>query len=195
MRDGGKLRLYANNLFLTYLDRDHRERENIGFFAICPLPVQNLRCSPSCGVTLVIRSGSYRVQVLGDRSKTKIGDPCTVIATHKDIWLDMCQYGSKIGFRTITYSLEIAVNYVAGVEKVKPFGDITYLVVGISVRSSMIERAPTRPSRSAPGRSLIYSVRSPPGIHSEMSWRGEDVMPRKGTMFLCFERFHITASW
>jgi len=32
--------------------------------------------------------------------------------------------GIKTGFRTITYSLEISMNYVAGVEKVKAFDNI-----------------------------------------------------------------------
>jgi hypothetical protein len=124
MRNGGKPMLYANDPFLKYLDHDHRERENISFFAICPFRVQDLWCSPSCGVALVIRSASYRIQVLSDRSKTKIGNPRMVVATHKDIWLDTCQYGGNMGLRTIAYSLEITMNYVVGVEKVKAFGGI-----------------------------------------------------------------------
>ena len=48
-----------------------------------------------------------------------------VIVTHKDIWLDMCQWGSDMAFRTITYSLEITMNYAVGMEKVKALSDIT----------------------------------------------------------------------
>ena len=43
---------------------------------------------------------------------------------HEDIRLDTCQCGGTIGFIPITYSFQITVNYVAGVEKVKPFSDI-----------------------------------------------------------------------
>jgi hypothetical protein len=43
---------------------------------------------------------------------------------HKDIWLDRCQHGGKMGLRTITHSLEITMNYIAGVEVVKAFSNI-----------------------------------------------------------------------
>jgi hypothetical protein len=95
----------------------------------------------------------------------------------------------------ITHSLEIPMNYVARVEKVKAFSDITYLMGGISVRSNTTQLRPTRPSRSALGFFLMYSVRSPPGIQAEISWRGLEVIPRSGTMVLCSKCFHTTASW
>ena len=41
----------------------------------------------------------------------------------------------------------------------------------------------------------MYSVRLPPVIHSEMSWRGIEVIPRRGTMFGWSKRFHTTAPW
>lgn len=41
----------------------------------------------------------------------------------------------------------------------------------------------------------MYPVRSPPGIQSEMCWRGLVVTPRRGTMFGCFKCFHVTAIW
>jgi hypothetical protein len=124
IRDGSKPRLDLNNQFLTYLDHDHRERENVRFFAICPLLVQDLWRNPSRGMTVVSRGASHGIQVLSDRSKTKIRDPCVAGGIHKDIWLDACQCGGKTGFRIITHSLEITMNYVARVEKVKAFSDI-----------------------------------------------------------------------
>ena len=55
-------------------------------------------------------------------------------------------------------------------------------------------RTPTSPSRSASGCFLMCSVRSPPDIQFEMSWKGVMVIPSRGTMFGCFKRFHVTAS-
>jgi hypothetical protein len=101
----------------------------------------------------------------------------------------------KTVFRVTTHSLEISMNYAAGVEEVKAFGDIRYLIAGVNAGSKAVEETPTRASRSASGCFLMYSVRLPPGIRSEMSWRGLGVIPRRGTMFLCFKHFHITASW
>lgn len=50
---------------------------------------------------------------------------------HKDIWLDMYQHGGKTRLGTITYSLEITVDYIAGVEIVKAIDDIGHLVVRV----------------------------------------------------------------
>ena len=86
------------------------------------------------------------------------------------------------------------MNYAAGVEKVKTLSDITQLVAGISVGSNATIRVLARSTRSAPGFLLIYSVKSPPDIHSEMSWSGVKVMPMSGTMFWCAKCFHTTAS-
>ena len=54
---------------------------------------------------------------------------------YKYIWLDTRHYGDKMGFWTITYSPEVTMNYVAGVEKVQTFSDIGQLVAGVRVRS------------------------------------------------------------
>ena len=43
------------------------------------------------------------------------------------------------GFRTIAYSLEITVNYVAGVEVVHAFGDIKELAGEVSVEQNITE--------------------------------------------------------
>jgi len=109
---------------MTYLDHDHRERKNIRFFAKCPTFVQDLRRSPSRCKALIVRAAPYKIQVLSDRSKPKIGDPCVASGIDKHISLDACKKKIKRGLEKITYSLEIAVGYIAGVEKVKSFGDI-----------------------------------------------------------------------
>ena len=95
----------------------------------------------------------------------------------------------------ITYTLEITVNDVSGVEKAKTFSDTKQLVAGVSVGSKTKELILTRPSRSVLGWSVMYSMRSPPDIHSEISWSGVEVIPMRETMFSCFKRFHTTASW
>ena len=86
--------------------------------------------------------------------------------------------------------------YAVGVKVVKTLSDIGKLVAGVNAEpTTTLAKAPTRPSRSALGYHPRCSVRSPPGIHSEMSRRGAEVIPRRGTMFECVERFHTTASW
>ena len=89
--DDSKPMFGANNPLVAYLDHDHRERENIRFFTVYPLLVQDLWRSPSRGVTLIIRVTSNGIQVLGDLGKTKIRDPCMAVGIHEDIWLDMGQ--------------------------------------------------------------------------------------------------------
>ena len=103
---------------------------------------------------------------------TKICDPCAASGIHKDIWLEMCQYRGKTGYRRTAYPLETTTNYVARVKIVETFGDIRQLVVGVSAGSNTTGRTPTRSSRPVSGYFLMYSVKSPPGTHSEISWRG-----------------------
>ena len=69
---------------MTYLDHDHRKRENIRFFAVRPLLVQDLWRSPSCGETLIARATPYEIEVLSDQSKPKICDPCMASGVDKD---------------------------------------------------------------------------------------------------------------
>ena len=125
MQDDGKPWIGANSPFVTYLDHDHRERENIRLFTIRPYIIQDLGRSPSRGMALIARGTLYGIRVLGDRSETKICDPCMAGGIHKDIWLDTYQYGGKAAYGRITHSFEITVNYIAGVEEVKALSDIT----------------------------------------------------------------------
>ena len=74
-------------------------------------------------MTLVVRGASHRIQVLGDPRETKIRDPCMAGDVNKDIWLGAVN--TTVGrIKTITYSLEITVDYVAGVEVVEAVCDI-----------------------------------------------------------------------
>ena len=41
----------------------------------------------------------------------------------------------------------------------------------------------------------MYSIRSSPGIRSEISWGGSIVVPRRGTIFGCARCFHTTVTW
>jgi len=69
-------------------------------------------------MTLILRGASHRIQILSDRGKAKIRDPCAASVIHKDIRLDTYECGGKTGLNSITYSLEVTMNYVAGVNKV-----------------------------------------------------------------------------
>jgi len=124
MRGGGERKFCGSNPFTSYLDHDHCKRENVRFLTICSLLGQNLWGSPSRGMTLISRCAPHGIQVLSDRRETKIRDPCVAGVIHKDVWLGTCQYGRKAELISITHSFEITMNYVAGVEKVKTFGDI-----------------------------------------------------------------------
>jgi hypothetical protein len=112
-----------NRSSVTCLDHDHRERENIRFLAMCP-PVQNLWCSPSRGVTMLMRDTLYGVQVSSDRSEAKVRETCMTGVVHKDVWLDVCQCGGKIRSRTTTYPLEASVNDIVGVEVAEALSNV-----------------------------------------------------------------------
>ena len=89
-------------------------------------------------MTLPFQGAQRSIQVLNNPSETKIGDSCVTGVIHKDIWLETCQRGRKIGLMSIAYSFEITVNYVTGVEKVKSLSDIGQLVTKVSVCSDPI---------------------------------------------------------
>jgi hypothetical protein len=73
----------------------------------------------------MLRLGArYGIQVLSDRSETKIRDSCMTGVVHKDIWLTGCQYGGETRFRTTTYPLEVPMNDIAGVEVAEALGDV-----------------------------------------------------------------------
>ena len=114
----------VSNQFITHLDHDHREGENICFFTIRPLPVQDLWRSPLCSMTLSSHGAWHGIRVLSDRGKTKIGNLCVAGIIHKDIGLDTSQYGGKKGPVSIAYSFEISMNYVAGVKEMETLSNV-----------------------------------------------------------------------
>ena len=83
---------------------------------------------------------------------------------------------------------------IAIMKVVEAFRDIRQLAGGKLV-AHVVEGTPTRFNLSASGLFVMYSITSPPDIHSEMSWRGSMVKPRSGTMFGCTKCFHATATW
>jgi len=87
---------------MTHLNRDHRERKNVGFFAVWPLLVQDLWRSPSRGMTLVTQSDPRGIQIWsgrGQAGQAEIRDPCITNTIDENIRLDTCRYSGKIGFR------------------------------------------------------------------------------------------------
>ena len=111
----------------------------------------------------------HGAQGLNNRSEAETRGSYVAGVTHEDIRLDACQYGRKTGLVSMTYSFEITMNYAAGVEKVKAFSDIRWPVEGVRVGSNTSVGVLTRPGESAPGCSLMQSVKPPPDIHFEIS--------------------------
>ena len=108
---------------VTYLNHDHCKRKNIRLLAKCSLR-QDLRRSPPRGVTSLVRGTLDGIQVLSDCSEAKIRDERITGVVHKDVWLAGCQYSGKTRYIITTYSLQVPVNYVAGVEVAEASGDI-----------------------------------------------------------------------
>jgi len=108
---------------VTYLDHDHRERKNVRFLARRPR-AQHLWRSPSRGVALLKRGALDGFQVLSYRSEAKIRDACVTRVVHKDIRLVECQHGGETRFRTVTYSHEVPMDYIARVEVAEAVSDI-----------------------------------------------------------------------
>ena len=86
-----------DNLFVTHLYRDHCERENVGFPAVCSFFVQDLWCSPSRSMALTVRKSSCGAQVMSDLSETKIRDTCMTSGIHENVRLDAYQCSGKPG--------------------------------------------------------------------------------------------------
>jgi len=75
----------------TYFNHDHRERKNVGFLAACPLLLQDLRCSPSWGVALLMRGPQHRIRVLSDLGEPKICKARMTGVAHEDAQLARCK--------------------------------------------------------------------------------------------------------
>jgi len=118
---------------MTYLDHDHGKRENVRFHTTFP-PKQDLRRGPPRGLTTLMRDGPYGIQVLSYGGEAKIRDACMTRVVHKDVRLVEYQHGGTMGFRTATYSLEVPVNHIAGVEVAQALSDVEQLVTEVSAR-------------------------------------------------------------
>ena len=59
----------------------------------------------------------------------------------------------------------------------------------------VVEEIHTSLRLTVSGWFVIYSVKLPPGIQSEMSRGGSITIPRSGTTFGCQKPFHTTAAW
>ena len=82
-------------LFVTYLDHDHSERENVRLLAIWRF-VQYLRRSPPRGTALTL-GALRRIQVMSDSCEAKVCDTRIVEVVHEDVQLDTCQCGDETG--------------------------------------------------------------------------------------------------
>ena len=82
-------------------------------------------------MTVIFRHAPHGIQILSDRSKTEIRDARVAFVIYKYIRLDTRQHGRGIGLMRFTYPFQVTMNYVAGVEKVKPFCDIRQLAAGL----------------------------------------------------------------
>ena len=107
----------------TYLDHDHREGKNVRFLTMYPL-VQDLRCSPPCGVTMLTRGTPRGIRVFNDSSKAEICEARMTGIVHKDVWLGVYQCGGETRLRVTTYSLEVPMNDIAGVEVTEALSDV-----------------------------------------------------------------------
>ena len=81
-------------LSVTYLDHDHRKRENVGFLTIIPL-VPHLWRNPPHGEPVLTRGAPHGIQVFGDLGETKVRDQYVTGFFHKDIGLVGCQCGMR----------------------------------------------------------------------------------------------------
>jgi len=82
---------------------------------------------------MLVCGALHGIRVLSERGKAKIRDACMTRVVHQDICLAERQRGSETRFRTVTYSLEIPMNHIAGVEAAEALSNIGYLATNVSV--------------------------------------------------------------
>ena len=102
----------------THLNRNHSERVNIRFLAGI-LATQDLRRRPQRSVDVLTRSRPYRVQVFCDNGNAEIGNArmgYAVIHVDKDVDLRSCKCSDEMGFGKITYTFEISVDHIPGMQ-------------------------------------------------------------------------------
>ena len=89
-----------------------------------------------------------------------------------------------------THPFEVPMNHVVVMEVLQALGDIVQLGKRVRTSPETVGRKPARMRGFFSGCAVTYSVRSLLGIQTETIWGGSRVAPRKGTIFLCFKRFH-----
>ena len=130
VRGNGKPILYTPSP-TTYLDHHHREGENICFFAILLLN-QHLWRGPSHAVATQTRSILYGIRVFGYLREAKIRDPYMAGGFHKDVGL-IVSTSCETRPKTITYSFEIPMYHITGMEVVEAPSDAGQLAIGLCV--------------------------------------------------------------
>jgi len=101
---------------VPYFDHDHREGENIRFLATGYHFLQDLWRRPSQSVATLMRGELHGTRILSDGGEAKIRDAHTTGVIDKDVWLARCKYDIEMRVRAITYSLDVPMNYIVGVE-------------------------------------------------------------------------------
>ena len=74
-------------LFVTDLDYDPCERENVCFLAVYPSTVYDLWRNPPCVMTISGQATPHRIRELSNHGQTKISDPRMAGRVHEDAWL------------------------------------------------------------------------------------------------------------
>ena len=65
----------------------------------------------------------HGIQVSSYPSEAKISDARTAGVVDENVWLARCQYGGEAGDRIPTYTLEVPVNHLTGVEVIETLSD------------------------------------------------------------------------
>ena len=88
--------LTCSQSYISYLDHDHSERENVRFLAMWPF-VQHLWRGPSWSETTLTLGTLRGIQILSDSGEPKIRDTRITGVVHEDVLLETCQYGGEAG--------------------------------------------------------------------------------------------------
>jgi len=83
---------------------------------------------------MLTRGTWHRIQVLSYCSEAEIRNTCMAGAVHQDVRLICYEYRNKTRSGTGTYTLEVSMNNIAGVEITEAISDIGKLVAGVRMR-------------------------------------------------------------
>ena len=135
-----------------------------------------------------------RAHSANNRRKLDISQTSVAVAADENSGLAKGYQWDSNRSKENIYPIQVSVYSVVRVKIVETFSYIQYLErVTLLVKCSDRKKL-TRLIRFVPGFSLTNSVRVPFDIHSETICKGSVVTPIKGTMFGCFNRFHMMAA-